>query len=517
MKAAIYCRLSEEDRDKKNETDYSNSIQNQITLLTAFVEEREWEIYDIFCDDDYTGADRNRPEFKRLLNDAEAGKFDVVVCKTQSRFTRELELVEKYLHGLFPIWGIRFIGVLDNADTDNKGNKKSRQINGLVNEWFLEDLSDNIKGVLKNKRENGYFTGAFAPYGYKKDTEQKGHLIIDEEAAQVVKEIFSLYLEGYGRTAIARMLNNRGVVNPTGYKLEHGERYKRPAGKAGTLWKYFSISNILTNPVYKGDLVQGRQKSESYKTKRTVSVPKDSWCIVKNTHEPIIDIGTWNKAQRILSERTKPFIVGTVGLFANKAVCANCGYVMSTNTTRGKKYLRCNTRHIADGACIGSFISMDKLEKMVLNELHSICDKYFDDEAVAARIKLSTDIKSRRNRVLREIDSNKKSLEQCSISLKDLYMDKVKGLISASDFMTISSEIKKEQSRWESAIEKGEQLLEQIDMESENEEDRMSIVKKYKNIDHLTRSLVVSLIDHVEVGKRTPGTQKVPIKIHWNF
>ena len=167
-KAAIYCRLSEEDRNKVHETDDSSSIQNQKSMLVQYALEQGWEVYHIYSDDDYTGSDRRRPEFNRLLKDAEQRKFDIVLCKTQSRFTRELELVEKYIHGLFPIWGIRFISIVDNADTANKGNKKSRQINGLVNEWYLEDMSENIRSVLTDRRKNGFHIGAFALYGYKK-------------------------------------------------------------------------------------------------------------------------------------------------------------------------------------------------------------------------------------------------------------------------------------------------------------------------------------------------------------
>ena len=195
MKVAIYCRLSEEDRNKQFETDDSNSIQNQKSMLLQYAMEQGWELYNIYSDDDYTGSDRRRPEFNRLLKDAEQHRFDIILCKTQSRFTRELELVEKYIHGLFPIWGIRFISIVDNADTANKGNKKSRQINGLVNEWYLEDMSENIRSVLTNRRKNGFHIGAFALYGYKKDPNQKGHLIIDEEAAQVVRRIFDMTLE----------------------------------------------------------------------------------------------------------------------------------------------------------------------------------------------------------------------------------------------------------------------------------------------------------------------------------
>ena len=164
MKTAIYCRLSEEDRNKQSATEDSGSIQNQKTMLSQYAMEQGWDIYRIYSDDDYTGSDRRRPEFNRLLEDAEAHKFDIILCKTQSRFTRELELVEKYIHGLFPLWGIRFVSVVDNADTAIRGNKKSRQINGLVNEWYLEDMSENIRSVLTSRRQNGFHIGSFALY-----------------------------------------------------------------------------------------------------------------------------------------------------------------------------------------------------------------------------------------------------------------------------------------------------------------------------------------------------------------
>ena len=266
MKCAIYCRLSEEDRNKQYKSDDSESIQNQKSILIKYALAQNWEIYNIYSDDNYAGADRNRPEFKRLLKDAENKVFDIILCKTQSRFTRELELVEKYIHGLFPIWGIRFISIVDNADTENKGNKKARQINGLVNEWYLEELSENIKAVFTNKRKEGYHIGAFALYGYKKDPQKKGHLIIDEEVAPIVREVFNLYIEGYGKTAIARMLNDRGIPNPTEYKRLQGLRYKPP--KNSTLWHYYNISDMLTNEMYIGNMVQGKYGSVSYKTKR---------------------------------------------------------------------------------------------------------------------------------------------------------------------------------------------------------------------------------------------------------
>ena len=349
-------------------------------MLLQYAMEHGWELYNIYSDDDYTGADRRRPEFNRLLKDAEAKRFDIILCKTQSRFTRELELVEKYIHGLFPIWGIRFVSIVDNADTANKGNKKSRQINGLVNEWYLEDMSENIRSVLTNRRKNGFHIGAFALYGYKKDPNQKGHLIIDEEAAAVVREVFTLFAGGCGKTAIARLLNDRGIPNPTEYKRLHGLRYKQPKGKNSTLWKYFAISDMLTNEIYIGNMVQGKYGSISYKTKQCKPRPKEEWYVVEGTHEPIINHELWDRVQKLVGERAKPFDVGTVGLFARKARCANCGYIMRSSKNRGKHYLQCSNRHVAKDACIGSFISVDRLEHMVIAELNRLSEKHLDQD-----------------------------------------------------------------------------------------------------------------------------------------
>ena len=241
-KAAIYCRLSEEDHSKKHKTEDSGSIRNQKAMLLEYSIRQGWEVYDIYSDDNYTGSDRNRPEFTRLLNDAKAHRFDIILCKSQSRFTRELELVEKYINGLFPLWRIRFVSLVDNADTANRGNKKSRQINGLVNEWYLEDMSENIRSVLTNRRKSGFHIGAFALYGYKKDPEQKGHLLVDAEAAATVREIFTLFSQGYGKTAIARMLNDRGIPNPTEYKRLHGLRYQQPLSQLNSPFKFTPIT-----------------------------------------------------------------------------------------------------------------------------------------------------------------------------------------------------------------------------------------------------------------------------------
>lgn len=521
MKVAIYCRLSEEDRNKQFETDDSNSIQNQKTMLMQYATEQGWELYNIYSDDDYTGSDRRRPEFNRLLKDAEAHKFDIILCKTQSRFTRELELVEKYIHGLFPIWGIRFVSIVDNADTANKGNKKSRQINGLVNEWYLEDMSDNIRSVLTSRRQNGFHIGAFALYGYKKDPDQKGHLIIDEEAAAVVREVFTLFSQGYGKTAIARMLNDRGIPNPTEYKRLKGLRYQQPKAKNSTLWKYFAISSMLTNEIYIGNMVQGKYGSISYKTKQNKPRPKEKWYRVEGTHEPIIDRALWDRVQRMVAERAKPFDVGTVGLFAKKARCANCGYVMRSSKTApergGKHYLQCGSRHVAKDACIGSFISVDKLEQLVIDELNRLSAEYLDKDELERKIEFCSNLQEQKKRILADIETYHKKVEELSKGIRELYMDKVKGLITEADYLEMSEAFTTDRDRMELLIADREKKRAAIEEKMAVGDNRRELTLQYTNCKHLNREMVETLIDYVSVGKRIPGTRNVPIEIHWNF
>ena len=519
LKAAIYCRLSEEDKNKQSEADDSGSIQNQKAMLLQYAIKQGWELYNIYSDDDYTGADRRRPEFNRLLNDAEQHKFDIILCKTQSRFTRELELVEKYIHGLFPAWGIRFISIVDNADTANKGNKKSRQINGLVNEWYLEDMSDNIRSVLTSRRVNGFHIGAFALYGYQKDPNQKGHLIVDEEAAAVVREVFTLFSQGYGKTAIARMLNDRGIPNPTEYKRLHGLRYRQPKTKNSTLWKYFAISDMLTNEMYIGNMVQGKYGSVSYKTKQNRPRPKSDWYIVEGTHEPIIDRELWYRVQSLISQKAKPFTTGTIGLFAGKARCTHCGYTMRSSKNHDRHYLRCPNRHVAKDTCIGSFIAVEQLERLVTHELNRLAVEYLDRDELERNIEFCDNLHEQKARLLSELTVYEKRLAEYAKGIRELYLDKVKGLLSESDYVEMSKDFTTERDRLERMIAgRKKQLFEMEEKTTATASGNgRNFPPQYINPEHLTREMVEILIDYVSVGKRIPGTRDVPIEIHWNF
>ncbi|MCI8465688.1 MAG: recombinase family protein [Lachnospiraceae bacterium] len=518
LKVGIYCRLSEEDKNKQSKSDDSASIQNQKSMLIQYALERGWEIYQIYSDDDYTGADRNRPEFKKLLSDAKQQKIDIVLCKTQSRFTRELELVEKYIHGLFPIWGVRFVSIVDNADTANKGNKKSRQINGLVNEWYLEDMSDNIKSVLTNRRKQGLHIGSFAPYGYRKDPEQKGHLLIDEEAAEIVREVFTLFSQGYGKTAIARILNERGVPNPTEYKRLHGLRYRQPKQKLSTLWKYFAVSDMLVNEIYIGNMVQGKYGSISYKTKQNKPRPRDQWYIVEGTHEPIIERELWDKVQTLVTERSKPFATGTIGLFARKARCSGCGYTMrSHKLSDGRRYLCCSSRHVSKEACEGAFISVATLEQAVIFELNRLSSKYLNQEELEEKIQFSDHWIVQKKRLEKEIAAHQKKVAECAACIRELYLDKVKSVISEYEYVDFSQKFSAEKEQFESFLLEAEKKLADMECKLSVGDNRRQIIRQYITLEKLDRETVDKLIDYISIGKRIPGTRNVPIEIHWNF
>ena len=516
-KVAIYCRLSEEDKNKQNATDDSGSIQNQKAMLREYAEHMEWEIYDIYSDDDYAGSDRNRPEFKRLIVDAQARKFDIILCKTQSRFTREVELVERYIHGLFPIWGIRFVSIVDNADTANKGNKKSRQINALVNEWYLEEMSESIKAALSSRRKNGFHIGSFALYGYKKDPDQKGHLIIDEEAAAVVREVFTLFSEGYGKTAIARILNDRGIPNPSEYKRLQGLRYKRAPGSTGTLWKYFAISDMLTNEIYIGNMVQGKTEKISYKGGKSRTRPKDQWFVVEGTHEPIIDLDLWDRVQKRIAEHTKPFTSGMVGIFSKKARCAYCGYVLRSSKSGGRRFLGCPNRHISKNVCQGAFISEEKLERSVIAELNRLSAEYLDMDELERKVNLNQALEKQRQEAKAELAAHQKMIADIAKQKLASYEDKMSGIISTVEYIEFAKRCTVKIEGLEAQIPVLEEQIEQIEKMIASGKSKRKILEQYVKVEHLTHEMVEILIDKILVGKRIEGTRNVPIEIHWNF
>lgn len=510
---AIYCRLSEEDGNKRNKNDDSGSIQNQKMMLTDYAGKQGWEIYKIYSDDDYTGSDRNRPAFNEMITDAKLRRFNIILCKTQSRFTRELEIVEKYIHGLFPELGIRFVSIVDNIDTDIIGNKKSRQINGLINEWYLEDMSDSIKAALRTRMKAGYFIGSFAPYGYQKDPDNKGHLIIDDEAADVVREIFSMYNQGYGRTSIAKILNERGIASPEKYFLQKGLKKNSIGKKSAGYWKYYTVSHILENEVYIGNLVQGRTHNPTYKSKHSVPSEKDKWVIIENTHEPIIDRKTWDTTRRLWDERSKPCYDGEVNKYAGILICSKCGYNMGVAYTRHIRYYRCNSAKYGNICCSGTTIFETTLDKAVLNEVGRLRDMYLNSESLLDAYDHDESLKTI-ERLKKQSTTLETQIARSDMALKNLYIDKLKGLLTESQFIELSRSFAEEK---DTASEKlktlKEMIAEQLSKQM-SEEQRKNVISDIVSFDTINRVFITSFVRTIEVGG---NKRNRVINIYWKF
>ncbi len=375
-RVAIYCRLSEEDRNKGEAE--SESIQNQKEMLRQYADEQNWEVTGVYCDEDYAGSDRSRPAFNRLLRDAKAGRMDIILCKSQSRFTRELELVEKYLHDLFPKLGIRFIGYADHADTANHGNKKARQINGLVNEWYLEDLSENIKTVFRTKQRNGQFIGSFAPYGYRKSEQDKNLLIPDDPAAEVVRGIYESRRAGKSITAIAADLNKRRLPNPSTYKEQRFTGFHR-AGMYKTEWSTATVRAILKNPVYAGNMRQHVHEKISYKSNEIRSIPAQEQILVENTHQALVSKELWKAVQIVESgkERTPH------GNNELQAVCrcGVCGRIPHIRYSHGKRYFTCRLHKVLiREEVVAQVVLAGKEEKRAEADVKKTSDEDFADK-----------------------------------------------------------------------------------------------------------------------------------------
>ena len=251
-KVGIYCRLSIEDQNKLK-TDDSQSIQNQKSMLRNYYRERDWEIYDIYCDDSYSGIDRSPPEFTRLLRDCEKGNINIVLCKDQSRFSRDTVVIEQYINDKFLEWGIRFIGVADNADSDSEMYDTMWLFTSAYNEMYVKNISSKIRRTLTYKREHGQFIGSFAPYGYMIDPNDKHHLVIDKETAPVVFRIFEMYAQGSGYRKIVQELNAPGILSPSAYKTKTAQNIltttlirviQRDCGRNPPLWQFSEMKCI---------------------------------------------------------------------------------------------------------------------------------------------------------------------------------------------------------------------------------------------------------------------------------
>ena len=527
-KVGVYCRLSDEDRDKLNKTDDSDSIINQRSMCLKYANQNGWDVVDIYSDDDFSGAGTYRPDFNRLLKDCESGKINLVLCKSQSRFSRDMEVIERYLHNKFIEWGVRFVSIVDNADTSIESNKKSRQINGLINEWYLDDLSTNIKKSLKNKREDGLFMGSFAPYGY--DRSEDGHkLIIDPIATEVVKKIFQMYADGYGYHRICEYLNNNNIPTRSVYKRQKGSKFVCCNCDLKTVrWNPDTIAQMLKNEVYIGNLVQGKSTYVSYKNHKKKKVSASEWCRTSNTHEPIIDMDTWNKVQSILGTHYKVTKTGQINYFTRKVYCSCCGkafmrnvYSVKTEKTGKRAYLQCKGAkkfHICDN---NKSIRMDKLEEILLNAINDLLDNYYDrndlKKLYEIRQEQDTDNNNSINALEKEKEDLNKKISNNKTYYRNLFEEKVKGVISEDMFQMMSKDYFNDIENMMSRIKIIDKQIDELKVEKKEKKHADNILKKYEHIKKLNKVILDEFIDKVYIGKIDKENNTRNIEIEWNL
>ncbi len=528
-KVGVYCRLSDEDRDKINKTDDSDSIINQRSMCLKYANQNGWDVVDIYSDDDFSGAGTYRPDFERLIKDCESGKINLVLCKSQSRFSRDMGVIEYYLHNKFIEWGVRFVSIIDNADTSNDSNKKSRQINGLINEWYLDDLSQNIRKSLKNKREDGLYMGSFASYGYERSKEDYHKLVIDPVAAEVVKKIFKMYADGYGYHRICEYLNNNNIPPRSVYKRQKGSKFVcSNCDYDNVRWNPDTIAQMLRNEVYIGNLVQGKSTYVSYKNHKKKKVSEKDWCRIENTHEPIIDMDTWNKVQSILGKHYKPTKTGEIHYFSRKVYCSCCGkafmrnvYSVKSEKTGKRAYLQCKGNkkyHICDN---NKAIRMDKLEEILLNAINDLLDNYYDKSDLKELYEIRQEQDTNNNDSIKALQKEKEELNKKINNNKNYYRnlfeEKVKGVISEDMFQMMSKDYFNEIENMMKRIEIIDSRVEDLKVGKKEKKQADEILKKYKKIKNLNKIILDEFIDKVYIGEIDKETKTRDIEIEWNF
>ena len=572
----LYIRLSVEDGDLID-GDVSRSIRNQLLFLLDECKKREWIVVGIFCEEDISGILDNRPEWNKSLEFCECGNTEIFLCKSQSRFSRSMEDVEKYLHNKFVEWRIRFDSIVDNADTSNRSNKKSRQINALVNEWQVEDQSENIRAILKSKQSNGLFTGSFAPYGYMKDPKDKYHLVIDEDAAKVVRKIFEMYNSGDGVVKICNYLNKNKIPIPSIYKNMKGLKYhnslielekrveyrievndtlKSVADqfKANTdeileynhlniedftegkviiipvrpIWRTTSIYNILKDEVYIGTLIQHKNEIISYKNKKERKIPDAERIKVPHCHIPIIDSETWNKTCEKYNsmKKMRPSKNGDIALFSGKIKCSGCGCYFYRNKAHVKAgdiyYLSCGNyyktaRYICNNT---KSLKEHELADIILKEINNQINIYYDKKKIEDNFykeKIENNLISEINCLNKEKSDIEINISKKENALALLYDDRASGIIDLNEFTVIKNKTSFDISNMKKRIKKIEDTIKEMNNKKSKEYNLEEVIKKYTKIENLNRYILDEFVDKIYVGYYDKKTKKRKITIKWNI
>ena len=499
FRVGIYIRLSRDDGNVE-----SDSIVSQRSLLKRYVEENNYTLIDEYFDDGFTGTNFDRPSFKRMINDIEKGKINMIITKDMSRLGRDYigtgELIEKY----FPNKGVRYIAINDGIDTytDNTNNDIA-PFKAIMNDMYAKDISKKVKTSLHSRMKDGLYVSGRCPFGYMKDPDNKNHLIINEERASVVRLIFDLALKGNTYHFIADELTKRKIKTPASYynyvwnsKSINGNTLSQEKG----VWFDTTVKSILQNQIYVGDTVQGKTKKINYKLKKTIKNNPNDYIIVENTHEAIIDRDTFNYVQTLLPKNVKRPEKKRFYLLDGLLYCGDCKHritIRYQNKT-GRSYTTCDyyRTYSKYHVCTTHTNNYEVLEGVILDQVREVCTKYLDKDKVNNSLN-NIEFEDNSTKIKVELENLELSNNKLTKELDKSYMDMLKGIIDEEQYMRVSESIKNEIRINKENIDnlKSEQL-------NNNKIDSKKIkeyINDFLSFEKPTRELIVNLIDRIEI------------------
>lgn len=523
----IYLRLSKDD-EKAGE---SLSIDNQRKILQRYISEKDWNLIEEYVDDGWSGTNFNRPNVQRLLEDAKSGKVNTILVKDLSRFGRNYIEVGQYVDYIFPLYNIRFIALTDNVDTADRQSSglEMMPIMNVFNEWHAANTSKKVRAVREANARAGRYQAAFAPYGYIAGTDEKRTLIIDEEVAPVVRKIFELYASGLSGHKIAQVLNDDGITAPSPY-LEQKVGRSRRRTEVCPFWSACTVLQILKNSTYIGELVQMKRTTASFKNNKIIMKDESDWVVIPNAHEAIIDIALWDKCQ----ERKKPYRRGRstkrsgTDPLSGLIFCPECGSTirLSWNTThKGKERVQVTYRHFYNcGAysragkhvCTSHYIKFKVLQELVIADIRAHAELVLQNEDKARQefLKRKDMLSTRQdNDERRQYEKALKRLNELELLIQSTYEDKVLKRVPENVCTRLLEKYERER---EELSTETEVLQKKLSEEKQNEldvDEFISRIKKYVDVQELTRELCLDIIEYITVDEYTGETDK-PRNIH---
>lgn len=528
----IYLRLSKEDMLEGE----SLSIENQKMILTKFVHDKGWNLVSEYVDDGYSGTDFDRPGIQRLLADAQLGKINIVVVKDLSRFGRNYIEVGRYIDYIFTMNNIRFIALNDNVDTADRNSAAldMMPIINLFNEWHASSTSKKIKAVFEVNAKNGKYLGGRVPYGYDMGDDPNHLPIINPETSLVVKHIFELRLQGFSQRKIADTLNAEGVLCPSEYYYQR--QGKENILNCRGLWGRTAVDKILKNPMYLGNLVQLKTTTVSHKNHKIIKKDEADWVVVPNTHEPIITQNMWDRCREIDNERAigRRTKTGETKPLCALMYCADCGFRMKFSynskmrgTTTGNPHqirvgsYKCGTYAMfGKEYCSSHYISERNIDRIVLNDIRSMIQLVEEDEENARKMFLAR----KQKQIVQQTSADKEKLRKARVRIAELdglmqsvYEDKVSGEIPASMCAKLLAKYEEEQNALTAEVQEIEarQLAQKQDERDVDE--YISRLKKFRNVEVLTRQMCLELIDSITVDEFVKGKDEREIHIYYKF